>query len=51
LLEQLRPLAEALIEDMLDGVSAADRLLLEQTLLQVRANLARSLTEPVTAHG
>ncbi|WP_156256367.1 MarR family winged helix-turn-helix transcriptional regulator [Sandarakinorhabdus oryzae] len=51
LLEQLRPLAEALIEDMLDGVSPGDRLLLEQTLLQVRANLARSLAEPVTAHG
>lgn len=51
LLEQLRPLAEALIEDMLEGVSANDRLVLEQTLVQVRANLTRSLVEPVTAHG
>ena len=51
LLEQLRPLADALIEEALDGIAEADRQALGQLLEQVRANLARSLIEPVTAHG
>lgn len=51
LVEQLRPLADVLIEDMLDGIADADREALGQLLEQVRANLARRLIEPVTAHG
>ena len=51
LLEQLRPLAEVLIDDMLEGIAEADRDALAQLLEQVRANLARRLIEPVRAHG
>ena len=51
LLEQLRPLAEALIEEALDSIADSDREALTQLMLQVRANLARSLIEPVTANG
>jgi DNA-binding MarR family transcriptional regulator len=51
LLEQLRPLADALIEDMLEGISADERQALEQALEQMRANLTRRLVEPVSAHG
>lgn len=51
LLEQLRPLAEELIEEALAGLAEGDREALTQLMLQVRANLTRSLIEPVTAHG
>lgn len=51
LLEQLRPLAEALIEEALEGISQADRDRLGQLLEQVRQNLTRRLLEPVSAHG
>lgn len=51
LLEQLRPLAEALIEEALEGIAEKDREALGQLLEQVRQNLTRRLLEPVSAHG
>lgn len=51
LLEQLRPLADSMIEDALDGIGEADRKSLQRLLEQVRLNLSRRLIEQVDAHG
>jgi DNA-binding MarR family transcriptional regulator len=51
LLEQLRPLAEAMIDEALAGIDAADRDRLNQLLEKVRQNLSRQLLEQASAHG
>lgn len=51
LLEQLRPLADSMIEDALDGIGEADRKSLQRLLERVRLNLSRRLIEQVDAHG
>lgn len=51
LLEQLRPLAEAMIEEALEGIAEAERQRLNQLLEQVRQNLSRRLNEQVVSHG
>lgn len=51
LLAQLRPVADALIEDTLDGVNADERAMLTRLLLQVRENIARQQSEMVAANG
>ena len=51
LLAQLRPLAEALIDDALEGVSEADQTTLRATLERIRQNLSRRAGEPIVSHG
>lgn len=51
LLAQLRPLAEALIDDALEGVSEADQATLRATLERIRQNLSRRAGEPMVSHG
>ncbi len=51
LLEQLRPLAEAMIEEALEGISTRDRQKLDALLEQVRQNLSRRLVEQATSNG
>jgi DNA-binding MarR family transcriptional regulator len=51
LLDQLRPLAESMIDEALDGIDEADRVRLNRLLEKVRQNLARQLTEPAASHG
>jgi DNA-binding MarR family transcriptional regulator len=51
LLDQLRPLAESLIEEALDGLGAGDRETLNRLLGQVRENLSRRQGEIAVAHG
>jgi DNA-binding MarR family transcriptional regulator len=51
LLEQLRPLAEALIEDAFEGFAANDRETLARLLEQVRENLSRRQNETAVFHG
>ncbi len=51
LLGQLRPLADELIEDALDGVDDADRARLRDILERIRTNLSRPASEGVAANG
>lgn len=51
LLEQLRPLAEAMIDEALDGIDAADRDRLNRLLEQVRQNLSRQFVGQEAVHG
>ena len=51
LLAQLRPLAEALIDDAREGVSEADQASLRATLERIRQNLSRRVGEPLVSHG
>jgi DNA-binding MarR family transcriptional regulator len=51
LLEQLRPLAEAMIEEALEGIDAEDRAALNRLLEQVRENLCRRQGETLVTHG
>jgi DNA-binding MarR family transcriptional regulator len=51
LLDQLRPLAEAMIEEALDGIDAHDRQTLVRLLTQVRENLSRRQGEMAASHG
>jgi DNA-binding MarR family transcriptional regulator len=51
LLDQLRPLAEAMIEEALDGIDDADRERLNRLLEKVRQNLSRQLLELAAANG
>ena len=47
LLQQLRPVADAMLEQALDGVSENDRAALVSTLDRIRANLSRRAPEPL----
>ena len=51
LLAELRPLAEAMLEEALEGIDEADRALLRETLERMRANLSRRPAEPLVSHG
>lgn len=51
LLQTLRPLAEAMLEEALDGVSEADRKVLRATLERIRQNLAQRSAGPAVSHG
>lgn len=51
LLEQLRPMAETMIEEALEGIDPQERETLNRLLEQVRENLARRQAEAVAAHG
>lgn len=51
LVAQLRPLADALQDDALDGVSADELASLSALLDRVNANLARRAATPEVAHG
>ena len=51
LLDQLRPMADAMIEEALDGIIETDRQKLTTLLEQVRQNLSRKLVEQVVANG
>ncbi len=51
LLEQLRPMAETMIEEALEGIDPRERETLNRLLEQVRENLARRQTEAVAANG
>lgn len=51
LLDQLRPLADAMIEEAVDGISPENRKLLVRLLTQVRENLTRRQGEMAVSHG
>lgn len=51
LLQQLRPLGEAMLEEALTGVGADDRLVLSAALSQMRRNLARKPAQVADANG
>jgi DNA-binding MarR family transcriptional regulator len=51
LLAELRPLAEAMLEDVLDGISEDERVALRDPLERMRANLSRRPSEPLVSHG
>jgi DNA-binding MarR family transcriptional regulator len=51
LLEQLRPLAESLIEEAFEGFAASDREILNGLLVRVRDNLTRRHGEAAVSHG
>lgn len=51
LLSQLRPLADAMLDEALEGVSEADRAILAQSLDQMRRNLARKPVQKKASHG
>jgi DNA-binding MarR family transcriptional regulator len=51
LLDQLRPLAEAMIEEALDGIDNEDRERLNHLLEKVRQNLSRQMLEQAAANG
>ena len=51
LLQQLRPVADAMLEQALDGVSENDRIALVSTLDRIRANLSRRAPEPLAVAG
>lgn len=51
LLGQLRPLADAMLEDALEGVSSDARQALSQTLDRIRQNLTRRPGEGLVQHG
>lgn len=51
LLEQLRPIAEGLFDDALDGLGEAERAALIAMLERVRDNLSRRPAEELVANG
>ena len=51
LLQQLRPLAEEMLAEALDGVSEADRATLAEALDRIRQNLSRRTADSQVAHG
>jgi DNA-binding MarR family transcriptional regulator len=51
LLDQLRPMAEDMLGQALDGVTEDDRASLAATLDRIRANLVRRPAEVQVAHG
>jgi DNA-binding MarR family transcriptional regulator len=51
LLEQLRPLAEGMFEDALEGLSARDRTQMMTALERVRQNLSRKTQQVLVARG
>lgn len=51
LLDQLRPLADELLAEALEGVDPADRTRLMETLDRIRQNIARRPVEPLAANG
>ena len=51
LLGELRPLAEAMIDEALDGIAETDRAALRSTLERMRQNLSRRTPEPLVSHG
>ena len=51
LLQTLRPLADELVEQALDGVGEAERATLSAALNRIRANLVQRAPAPEAAHG
>jgi DNA-binding MarR family transcriptional regulator len=51
LLEQLRPLAEGVFDDALDGLSSAERTQMMVSLERVRQNLSRKTPQPTASNG
>jgi DNA-binding MarR family transcriptional regulator len=51
LLAQLRPLADALIEDALTGIDQADRDRLRDLLDRIRDNMSQRTVETLVSHG
>ena len=51
LLDQLRPLAEEMLDEALDGMGADDRSCLMRLLDQMRRNLVRKPIQPEASHG
>jgi DNA-binding MarR family transcriptional regulator len=51
LVEQLRPLADAMFEQALEGIGDAQRDTLITTLNRIRQNLTRRNGEPMVSHG
>jgi DNA-binding MarR family transcriptional regulator len=51
LLQTLRPLADEMIEQALDGVSEGDRRILRIALDRIRLNLSQRPVSPVVSHG
>jgi DNA-binding MarR family transcriptional regulator len=51
LLGHLRPLADDMLEQALDGVSDAERLAMIAALDRIRQNLSRRPVEPMVSHG
>lgn len=51
LVDQLRPLADSMFEQALEGISAAERTKLIELLDQIRQNLTRRPTEPAVSNG
>jgi DNA-binding MarR family transcriptional regulator len=51
LLEQLRPLAETMFVDALDGLSVAEQDQMMTSLDRIRQNLSRKTLNPVASHG
>jgi DNA-binding MarR family transcriptional regulator len=51
MLEQLRPLADTMVEEALDGIDQSDRQKLGELLGQVRQNLSRKLIEQAAMSG
>ena len=51
LLAELRPLAEAMLDEALDGLSEDERVVLRAMLERMRANLSGRPAEPLVSHG
>ena len=51
MLEQLRPLAEVMVEEALDGIDHSDRQKLGELLERIRQNLSRKLIEQAASNG
>jgi DNA-binding MarR family transcriptional regulator len=51
LLAQLRPLANEMVEEALEGIDPAERETLQRLLEKLRLNLSRRGAEVVSAHG
>jgi DNA-binding MarR family transcriptional regulator len=51
LLEQMRPLAEGLFADALEGLSDVDQAQMMASLERVRQNLSRKAQQPTVSHG
>ncbi len=51
LLQTLRPLADEMIEQALDGVDEADRQVLRAALDRIRQNLTQRPVSPAVSHG
>ncbi len=51
LLAQLRPLADVMIEEALEGIDSAERATLQRLLEKLRVNLSRRSSEVAASHG